>query len=75
MDSERPPNLRTVGSPGEQAAGTGAQPLGSGMAINATAELVLDFMISFSPDRRPAAYARGVPLRSACFSAVSNASS
>jgi type IV pilus assembly protein PilB len=44
MDSERPPNLRTVGSPGAQAAGTGAQPLGSGMAINATAELVVDLL-------------------------------
>jgi type IV pilus assembly protein PilB len=45
MDSERPPNLRTVGSPGEQAAaGTGAPPLASGMAINATAELVVDLL-------------------------------
>ena len=44
MDSERPPNLRTVGSPGEQAADTGAPPLASGMAINATAELVVDLL-------------------------------
>ena len=54
MDSERPPNLRTVGSPGEQAAGTGAPPLGSGMAINATAELVVDLLSAtglVSPDK------------------------
>jgi type IV pilus assembly protein PilB len=44
MDSERPPNLRTVGSPGEQAADPGAPPLASGMAINATAELVVDLL-------------------------------
>jgi type IV pilus assembly protein PilB len=44
MDSDRPPNLRTIGSPGEQAAGTGAPPLASGMAINATAELVVDLL-------------------------------
>ena len=55
MDSERPPNLRTVGSPGEQtAAGTGAPPLASGMAINATAELVVDLLSAtglVSPDK------------------------
>jgi len=44
MDSERPPNLRTVGSPGDQAAGTGAQPLASGMALNTMAELVVDLL-------------------------------
>jgi type IV pilus assembly protein PilB len=44
MDSERPPNLRTVGLPGEQAADTGAPPLASGMAINATTELVVDLL-------------------------------
>src|ERR671911_1991597 len=44
MDSERPPNLRTVGSPGEQAADTGAPPLASGMELNATAELVVDLL-------------------------------
>ena len=54
MDSERPPNLRTVGSPGEQAAGTGVPPLASGMAINATAELVVDLLSAtglVSPDK------------------------
>jgi len=44
MDSERPPNLRTVGSPGDQAADTGAQPLASGMAVNTMAELVVDLL-------------------------------
>ena len=44
MDSERPPNLRTVGSAGDQAAGTGAQPLASGMAVNTLAELVVDLL-------------------------------
>jgi len=55
MDSERPPNLRTVGSPGEQAAaGTGVPPLASGMAINATAELVVDLLAAtglVAPDK------------------------
>ena len=54
MDSERPPNLRTVGSSGEQAAGIGAPPLASGMAINATAELVVDLLAAtglVSPDK------------------------
>ncbi|MHB1241997.1 MAG: GspE/PulE family protein [Gaiellaceae bacterium] len=44
MDSERPPNLRTVGSPGDRTADTGAQPLASGMAINTMAELVVDLL-------------------------------
>jgi type IV pilus assembly protein PilB len=44
MDSERPPNLRTVGVPGEQASAAGVPPLASGMAINATAELVVDLL-------------------------------
>ncbi|HUH15013.1 MAG TPA: GspE/PulE family protein [Gaiellaceae bacterium] len=44
MDSERPPNLRTVGSAGDQAADTGAQPLASGMAVNTLAELVVDLL-------------------------------
>ena len=44
MDSERPPNLRTVGSTADQAAGAGAQPLGSGMAVNTLAELVVDLL-------------------------------
>ena len=45
MDSERPPNLRTVGETGEEAgAGTGAQPLASGMAINTMTELVVDLL-------------------------------
>ncbi|HUP31437.1 MAG TPA: GspE/PulE family protein [Gaiellaceae bacterium] len=44
MDSERPPNLRTVGSTADQAAATGAQPLGSGMAVNTLAELVVDLL-------------------------------
>ena len=54
MDSERPPNLRTVGSPGEQAADTGAPPLASGMAINAMAELVVDLLAAtglVAPDK------------------------
>ncbi len=54
MDSERPPNLRTVGLPGEQAAATGAPLLASGMAINATAELVVDLLAAtglVAPDK------------------------
>ena len=43
MDSERPPNLRTVGAPGDTATG-GGQPLTSGMPINAMAELVVDLL-------------------------------
>ncbi len=42
MDSERPPNLRTVGPPAGET--TGAQPLASGMPINVMAELVVDLL-------------------------------
>jgi type IV pilus assembly protein PilB len=44
MDIERPPNLRTVGTTGEETAATGAQPLASGMSINTMAELVVDLL-------------------------------
>ena len=45
MASERPPNLRTVGPTGEETgAGSGAQPLASGMAINTMTELVVDLL-------------------------------
>jgi len=54
MDSERPPNLRTVGTTGNQTAATGAQPLSSGMGINAMSELVIDLLAAtglVAPDK------------------------
>jgi type IV pilus assembly protein PilB len=45
MDSERPPNLRTVGTTGDEtASGGGSQPLASGIAINTLTELVVDLL-------------------------------
>ena len=44
MDSERPPNLRTVGTTGEDTAATGAQPLSAPFGVNAMAELVVDLL-------------------------------
>jgi len=44
MDSERPPNLRTVGTTGEDTAATDAQPLSAPFGVNAMAELVVDLL-------------------------------
>ena len=44
MDSERPPNLRTVGQTGEETAATGAQPLAAPFGVNTMAELVVDLL-------------------------------
>ncbi|HEX4931385.1 MAG TPA: GspE/PulE family protein [Gaiellaceae bacterium] len=44
MDSERPPNLRTVGTTGEEIAATGAEPLSTPFGVNAMAELVVDLL-------------------------------
>ena len=44
MDSERPPNLRTVGTTGEDTAATGAQPLSTPFGVNTMAELVVDLL-------------------------------
>ena len=54
MEPEDPPNLRTVGTGGETAAGSGAQPLSSGMPVNAMAELVVDLLSAtglIAPDK------------------------
>jgi type IV pilus assembly protein PilB len=53
MDTERPPNLRTAGTTGNQTA-RGAQPLGSGIGINTMAELVVDLLAAtglVAPDK------------------------
>ncbi len=44
MDSERPPNLRTVDSTSEETAATGAQPLAAPFGVNTMAELVVDLL-------------------------------
>jgi hypothetical protein len=44
MDSERPPNLRTVDTTAEDTAATGAQPLSAPFGINTMAELVVDLL-------------------------------
>ena len=44
MDNERPPNLRTVGTTGEDTAATGAQPLAAAFGVNTMAELVVDLL-------------------------------
>ena len=54
MDSERPPNLRTVGLTGEDTAATGAQPLAAPFGVNTMAELVVDLLAAtnlVSPDK------------------------
>ena len=44
MDSERPPNLRTVGQTSDETAATGAQPLAAPFGVNTMAELVVDLL-------------------------------
>jgi len=44
METEGPPNLRTVGPPGEDTAAGGAQPLQPSQGINTVAELVVDLL-------------------------------
>ena len=44
MDIERPSKLRTVGETEKETAAGGAQRLGSGIAINTMAELVVDLL-------------------------------
>jgi type IV pilus assembly protein PilB len=54
MDIERPLNLRTVGTTGEDTAATGAQRLASGIGINTMAELVVDLLSAtglIAPDK------------------------
>ncbi len=54
MDIERPPNLRTVGTTGEETAAAGAQRLASGIGINTMAELVVDLLSAtglIAPDK------------------------
>ena len=54
MDSERPPNLRTVGQTSDETAATGAQPLAAPFGVNTMAELVVDLLAAtnlVAPDK------------------------
>ena len=54
MDSERPPNLRTVGQTSDETAASGAQPLAAPFGVNTMAELVVDLLAAtnlVAPDK------------------------
>ena len=54
MDSERPPNLRTLVPPGENAAFTAARSLSAPFGVNAMTELVIDLLYAtglVAPDK------------------------
>ena len=66
MEIERPSKLRTVGTTDKDTAASGAQRIGSGIAINTMAELVVDLLSAtglIAPDQLALVRGRG-PVRS-----------